>query len=232
MSQEHRRGCSYDARVLADEKVLERLEELITKGDQVLATHRPNPPGVIGFSTLAPGAFTEWRTQSLSFLMNLLGEGHVYVQSFRDGVDSGRLSEVHAGQGILRAVAEDVRLGFLADVRSLISADVFADFLDMADHLLEAGYQHSAASLSGAVLENGLRQIATKGGLSVRTRDDLSALNSKCAGAGIYNRLVQRKVQVWVGIRNHADHGEFSEYTEADVREMVSGVRNFLGAQV
>lgn len=46
-----------------DERVIARLGQLIERGDQVIATHRPNPPGVIGFPTLDSGAFSEWQTQ-------------------------------------------------------------------------------------------------------------------------------------------------------------------------
>lgn len=218
--------------VQVDEKLTARLDDLITKADQVLATHKPNPPNYIGFTTLNSGAFAEWQTQSLSFLINLLGASHVYVESFRERVEHGHRSDVGVGKGILQAVREDLSLGYLAEVRALVAAEVFSDFLEMADHLLDAGYHDPAASLSGAVLENGLRQIAAKHGVTVKARDDLSSLNSKCAAAGVYNRLVQKKAQVWIGVRNHADHGEFSEYQESDVRDMLAGVRDFLGTYV
>lgn len=212
-----------------DQRVVERLDDLIQKADAVLATHTPNPPNVIGFPTLNFNAYSEWQTQSLSFLVNLLGDDHVYVGAFREQTDQqGYTGSVHAGKGILTAVREDVALGFLARLETLIAADVFSDFVDMADHLLSSGYKDPAASLVGAVLERGLRQIAANNNVKLKAREDLSSLNSKCARAGVYNRLVQKKVQVWTDVRNHADHGEFEQYSEDDVREMLSGVQGFL----
>ncbi len=41
------------------QKTSERLDRLIAKGEAVLRTHCPNPPGVIGFPTLDAGAFTQ-----------------------------------------------------------------------------------------------------------------------------------------------------------------------------
>jgi hypothetical protein len=67
---------SYSAPMSVEAKLIARLDELIEKADQVLATHRPNPSNVLGFPTLSTAAFTEWQTQSLSFLLNLLGEDH------------------------------------------------------------------------------------------------------------------------------------------------------------
>lgn len=211
-----------------DERVLKRLDELIEKADQVIATHTPNPPNVIGFPTLNEGAFSEWQTQCLAFLVNLFGEGHVYVEGFRAKVDKGFPSVVRSGNGILIAVREDVAGGYLSRLKALVAVDVFSDFVEMGEHLLDSGYKDPAASLAGAVLENGLRQIATEQGLKVRPRDDLSALNSKLAQAGVYNRLTQKKLQVWTDVRNHADHGEFDGYTESDVRDMLAGVADFL----
>ena len=124
------------------------------------------------------------------------------------------------------------RRELLTDVRTLVSAEVFTDFLGMAKHLLERGYRDPAASLCGAVLEQGLRRIATKEGIKVRDRDDLGALNQKLAAKGVYTRLVQKRVTVWTDVRNAADHGEFSQYSKTDVEEMHTGVGSFLAARL
>jgi hypothetical protein len=187
---------------------------------------------VIGFPTLQSGPFSEWQTQSLAFLVNLLGGDHVYVESFRSKVEKGYTGEVQAGKGILVAVRDDVAGGYLTRLKTLVAAEVFSEFVDMSEHLLDAGYKDPAASLVGAVLENGLRQIAGQQGIKLRTKEDLSSLNSKLAQAGVYNRFTQKKVQVWTDLRNHADHGEFDEYSEADVRGMLSGVTDFLASHL
>ena len=109
----------------SSEKLLARIERLIAKGITVLDTHSPNPPGVIGGPTLDPGFFAQWRNQSLALLTNLLGAGHTYVVNFESEVDVGFTDHVKAGIGILRAVHEDLRDGFLTNVRTLVSADVF-----------------------------------------------------------------------------------------------------------
>ena len=143
-------------------------------------------------------------------------------------VDVPNPHAVAAGIGILKAVKEDLTDDFLSDVRTLISADVFTDFLEMADHLHQNSYIHPAASLAGAVLEDGMRQIAVANGVNVRAREDLGSLNQKLAAASVYNRLKQQQVQPWIRVRNHADQGEFNEYTATDVAEMIRGVSGFL----
>ena len=97
---------------------------------------------------------------------------------------------------------------------------------------MQAGYKDAAASITGAVLEDGLRRIASAKQISIKNSDDLSTLNHKLADAQIYNRLMQKKIQVWNDIRNNAAHGKFAEYRPEDVKEMIVGVQAFLADQL
>jgi len=210
------------------EEIISRLETLIKKVDHVLSTHKPNPQSVIGFPTISSEAFSEWQSQSLSYLMNILGEQHVYVQKFRDEIKEGYQETVKAGRGILNAVLEDIKGGYLKKIETLVSADIFTDFIEMAEHLLKQGYKDAAASLIGAVLEDGLRKICLNNEIALKSKEDISSLNQKLANANTYNRLTQKKVQVWNDIRNNADHGLFDEYNRDDVEDMIKGVQDFL----
>ena len=61
-----------------------------------------------------------------------------------------------------------------------------------------------------------------------KSDDDLKALSQRCAQANVYSSLVLKKVQVWIATRNKPDHGQFNEYGDADVEEMLKGVQDFL----
>ncbi len=211
-----------------DSELAKRVDRLVAKGEEVKRTHTPNPPNVAGFTTLDSSSFAEWQTQGLNFLTNVLGSEHVYTEHFRCQVKDGYNSHVETGQGILRAFKDDLQNGYLTEVRNLISAELFSSFLEMAEHLHEAGYKDPAASLAGAVLEDGLRKIATANGVKLKAREDLNSLNRKIADKGVYNRLVQKKIQVWTDVRNHADHGAFDEYSSDDVSDVIRGVERFL----
>ena len=163
-----------------DERIRNRAIALIEKGNTVISTHRPNSPGVIGFPTLSTQEHANWRSQSFAFLTDLLGAEHVYTNSFETTTEkSGYTGSTRAGIGILQAVLEDIEQGFLDTIRQLITAEVFTDLLDQAAHLLESGYKAPAAALAGAVLEDGLRRIATSGGVDVKATDNLSVALSK-----------------------------------------------------
>ena len=212
------------------EDIVSRLQALIQKADAVLATYKPNPPNMIGLPTLDFELFSEWQAQSLSYLINLLGSGHTYVLKFQQqiqnaGADKGFVS---IGKGILKAVREDVEGGYLKKIETLVSAAIFSDFLEMAEYLISEGYKDPAASLTGAVLEDRLRRIAVDHGIKLKSREDIGSLDQKLADSNVYNRLTQKKIQVWKSVRDNADHGKFSEYDKADVSEMVKGVQDFL----
>ena len=217
-----------------DERVRRRLAALIEKGEAVRATSRPPPEGFLLFpDSVARPRYAEWRTQALLCFSQTFGTDHTYTKSFQSGVEQQpHTSFVDTGLGILRAALEDVEQGYLDTLQQMAAAEVFSDFLDQAEHLLEHGYVAPAASLAGAVLENGLRSLAERHDVPVKPRDNLPALNSKLANKEVYNRLRQKQVSVWTEVRDNADHGHFDKLTETDVLELFRGVRKFLAEEV
>lgn len=91
--------------------MLEKVEKLIQKGNEVLSTHKPNPPNVIGFPTLDNGSFATWKTQSLSFLESNFSSTSPYCLEFQDKVKKPYTSAVKTGIGILEAVKEEIESG-------------------------------------------------------------------------------------------------------------------------
>jgi len=210
------------------DKLIERIKQLEEKAQRVKATHKPNPPNVIGLPTLDDDIFNEWKANAENLILKVSGSDSPYYKNFIKEVKDGYRSNVDCGIGILRGLKEDIELGFLSDLKELVIAELFTDFLDMADHLLEAEYKDPAASLVGAVLEDGLRKICEKHGVQVKGSDDIGALNTKLADKEVYNRLVQKQIQAWKAIRDSADHGKFGEYKKEDVEAMLQGVQRFL----
>ena len=211
-----------------DARVGERITALIKKAEAVIQTQRRSQYTSEMF--VDADRYAEWRSQALVCIEQVFGHAHTYRRSFADEAKTGDSisRSVRNGLGILRAALEDVEQGHLQEVRQIATAEVFSDFIDQADHLLENGYHIPAASLAGAVLENGLRSLAEKNDIATRPRDDLTALNGKLAAKSVYNRLRQKQVAVWVDVRNAADHGRFDDFTEADVADLVKGVQTFL----
>jgi hypothetical protein len=153
--------------------------------------------------------------KTLSELPSYFNSDHVYT-------------DLQQGLGVLRGAQGEIQFGPLPRVEALISAEIFSDFLEMAEHLLENGYFAVVPALVGAVLEDGLRRMARTHNVSVRTNDNIAGLNSKLFDAKAINALARSKIELWNKIRNNADHGDFEANSEQDVRQMMEGVREFL----
>jgi hypothetical protein len=223
---------------MIDRQVLDRVEGLITKGEAVIRSKRPNPPNVFSAHTWVEGGlFSEWRNQSVSFLTSILGQTHAYAVSFIDRCKDNHLSDTNYGVGILRAVREDVQAGYLVTLRELVHADVFSDFLEMAEYLMDEdhGYKDAAAVLAGGVLEEHLRQLYQRQTMSIEVQTangtkpkKADTMNADLAAATVYNKNQQKIVTGWLGIRNSAAHAKYGEYTTEQVVSLIGGVRDFI----
>lgn len=91
--------------------MLEKVNRLIEKGKDVLATHTPNPPHVIGFPTLNTGDFATWKTQSLSFLERHFSSTSPYYLEFQSKVEKPYTSAARTGIGVLEAIKEEIESG-------------------------------------------------------------------------------------------------------------------------
>lgn len=198
-----------------------RLRTLVRKFDG-LPTHHDNHHNTY----YDDGPYMVWKTQARVALVSLLGEGHAYIHHF-DELHGVSLADGHGPRALVYAVMKDLEDGHLfQSLKGLVTSEVFNDFLEMAGHLLEQGYKDAAASVIGAVLEDGLRRIAFQAGTDGR---GLGKLDDACLKAAAYNNLVHQQATVWIATRNKAAHGEFSAYDVTHVQEMHRGVTQFLG---
>lgn len=174
---------------------------------------------------------TRWRTGAEQLLIQLLGRNNPYYERFAGIIKqnpSGYYEYVDSCLGIIEAVQRDLQSGRLRSFRRMVEAEVFADFITMADHILENGYYGAAAALMGGVLESGLRDIAQSRDVPFGASGDLAGLNARLAQAGVYNAVRQKEVQYFIDIRNKAAHGEFDQFSVDDVKKLIAGVRTVL----
>lgn len=132
---------------------------------------------------------------------------------------------------IVRALREDYAHGYMRTVEELVHADVFADFLDMASELLSKGYKDAAAVIVGSVLEEHIRQLARLNGVSIvagSSPKKADTINAALAKAAVYNKLEQKNVTAWFGLRNEAAHGNYGGYAKTQVESLLHSVRDFM----
>jgi len=133
--------------------------------------------------------------------------------------------------GILNALRDDYSAGYMATVEELVHADLFDDFLDMAQELVNKNYKDAAAVIAGSVLEEHLRKLAGLNAVATRTGSShkkADTINADLVKAGVYNKLEQKNVTAWLGLRNDAAHGNYESYTTSQVQTMLTNVRDFM----
>lgn len=209
----------------------DRVNQLITLADKTLSTTK-HPQGM-GLSSVNGELFNELRTSSLSFIKNLYGSEHPYFLDFNDRVQQSRPSQTEYARGILKAIKNEIDGGWLVTMKGLISAEIFSDFLEMADHLLKEGYKDPASVMIGSVLEEHLRQLCIKNGIPTDDPKNgrpkkADLLNSELGNASIYNKLDQKNVTAWLDLRNKAAHGKYGEYNQQQVEFMLQAVTEFM----
>ncbi len=189
------------------------------------------------FSDLPDEDTDELIVLMLATVERLAPPGSTYRASTADVPPSGGRVRYRPGflnrlRATLRALRADYAAGYLRSVNELIHADMFADFLEMAEYLLEERYKDPSAVIVGSVLEEHLRNLCDQQSI-LTTKPDGSAkkadaLNSELAGSGVYSKLDQKSVTAWLDLRNKAAHGLYGEYTADQVQLLAQGVRDFI----
>jgi len=129
--------------------------------------------------------------------------------------------------GVLESAYDDFNSGLLEDTKAMITAEVFTDFIEQAEYLLSEGYKMPAAVLMRGVLEDSLRTLCKKAQIVLSEKSKLDRMNTELVKAEIYNKNVQKQVTAWAGIGNSAAHIKIDEFSETDVKNMISGIISF-----
>jgi|ERR1051325_1044709 hypothetical protein len=226
-----------------DQKILERFDELLREGKRVSQTRTPvtggfpvpyrrgmvrNPPDEKVDSESA----IEWGLRCLNLLKRATSVESDYYKRFQEesvGFDSiSSVTCISAALAVLRAAKSDYENGELSEVRLLIEAEVFDDFLEQASNLLSTGYYGPAAVIAGIVLEEGLRRHCNQNGVAIRPKAMIGEMNDSLAKSGLYNNVMKQKIATVATIRNHAAHGQWSEFDSKDVEQMIDWVQLFM----
>jgi hypothetical protein len=179
--------------------------------------------------------FGALRSSALSFIETTFGKEHSYYIEFERQVRDVSDHYMRHAVGILTAIRDELAGGWLRTTRGLVSAEVFADFLEMAEHLLSEKYKDAAAVMIGSVLEEHLRLMSTKYSVPVEELKDgktvprkAESLNADLAKTPAYGKLDQKNVTSWLDLRNKAAHGHYAEYTHQQVELLLASIRDFV----
>jgi len=178
-------------------------------------------------------------TKSKAAITRIVGDKSEY---YKDTDATLKLTNINEGNklrhiiGTVTALKSDLQSDYLKSFSDIIQSEVFSDYLEMAEHLLNEGYKDPSAVLVGSTLEVHLRElcishsiaivVTNAKGLVIPKKADL--MNSDLAKANVYSSAYQKQIIAWLGIRNSAAHGKYSEYTKEEISLMLQGIRQFI----
>jgi hypothetical protein len=216
------------------------VQDMIQEENKEINRLRAANIGYIGTFHVAEESFFSIRTKTLTLIQLLSSNNEHLVQTAREirelvnSVEDGRKL-----RGYIAGLENDYNAGMFERLVEMVEADIAADYLGQAEHLLEEGqpgkFDHvPAAVLLGAILEDALRRLCGRQTPPVSVVDakgspkTLNPLVDELKKVGLYNELKAKQLRAWADIRNAAAHGEFGKFTRQDVEQMRVGVQNFL----
>jgi hypothetical protein len=218
------------------QQIIQEVDNLVSAGEQLAfdastSSRHLGPEKVQELSSIA--------TRVGQLIQRLYGDTSQYKANLDRVLRTENFSKVHAHHwhhvselvGIIRGIQSDIRLGLLNDFRALIQAEIFADFLEMAEYLLSAGYKDASAVLLGGVLEDSLRKLALKNAIPITGSNGkpltIEPTNVALAKANVYGPLIKKQITSWADLRNDAAHGNYAKYDTAQVQQMLLFVQKF-----
>jgi hypothetical protein len=134
--------------------------------------------------------------------------------------------------GILQAMKADYSAGYLQKIEGLIQANMFENFLEMADELLAKKYKEPAAVVAGCALEEHIRKLAHNSSITVldakSKRRQFNLLTVDLVKSGLFSETQRKILAGWYGIRSSAAHGDYDNVIKEDVEHMIQGIREFM----
>jgi hypothetical protein len=146
-----------------------------------------------------------------------------------DYSDSWKAEQLAA---IVHALRDDYAIGGLSAVEEIVHADLFDDFLDMANELLAKGFIGPASVLGGSVLEEQLRKLAGKHSVGLTDQNgrpkSVEVLGVDLRKAGVMTEVQRKSVTAWYAQRTEGAHGRAENLNDGEIARMIDGVRDFV----
>jgi hypothetical protein len=162
-------------------------------------------------------------TLSIAAIERAAGSGSTYAKQAKFIMDKyqGAFHQVEPIVGVIDALRQDIAAGHVESLTELLHGELFGDFLEMAQHLLDKAYKDAAAVIAGSSLEAHLKQLCQKNDIdteiTISSRIEpkkADLINSELTKSEAYTKLDQKNITAWLDLRNKAAHGKYEEYTK------------------
>jgi hypothetical protein len=216
--------------------VLDEIDSILKRYDEVEKQYAKRTTGAMSGDVIefldAPVGVEGEIISLLQETINRLAPTKDYGRKSLEGIASNNESTlIRRLAGVLKALRSDYEAGRILTIQQRIHSDVFSDFLEMAEYLIEdEGLKDPAAVLAGSVLEEHLRKLCDKHSITLPPKATINPVNAELKRAGVYTTNESKQIDAWAGLRNSAAHGKRDEYSGEQVKLMIQGIRLFLSS--
>ena len=229
------------------EEVTKRFEELIKQGQGLIGTLGPavsiiHADGRTEFDQKSYEywipqkripEFRSWLTSAVNLIHYVAPpEAHIAKECDRfladDDLKRGVTSSVLVQMlGLLTGAKDEWEQGLFGKIEYIVAGATFDDFLDHAAEYHKGNRKIESSVLASAVLEDTVKKIAHKNGLSTENKT-LYPLIDELVKANVFTPVKAKRVRSFAGVRNHALHAEWDKFDISDVGAMIKGIRELI----
>lgn len=218
-----------------DNKLLiEQIFEIITEYNSLKARSQYDD-----LSDMDDNIIIKLVTKSKAVVVRIVGLNSEYYKEIEKNLN---MSHLFIGEklgyviGSLEALMDDLENDYLKTYSELIHSEIFSDYIESSNYLLEKGYKDSSAVIVGSTLESHLRKLCEKFNIETYIVKDnekqvpkkADLINSELSKENIYSKSYQKQITAWLDIRNNAAHGHYDSYSIQEVKLMIQGIQNFV----
>lgn len=167
-------------------------------------------------------------TQAYQLIAHVHPSGHPNVQRAIYAINNSTLHGLEILEGILRGTVANLESGLISSIESRIAVEITGDFLDSARTLLNEGQKDPAAVLACIALEDTLKRLATRHGLSELRDKEMSVVAASLFAAKLLDKSALQSINSFKSLRNAALHAQWHEVSEASVAMLMAFLPPFV----
>src|SRR5690554_6443141 len=108
-------------------------------------------------------------SRTIAAIERISGDKSTYTKEVKRILEKNPALHTHTTSiiGVALALRDDLKNDYLKSYEELIHSDLFSDFIEMSEHLLNSGYKDASAVVVGSTLESHLKKLALKNEIDI-----------------------------------------------------------------
>jgi uncharacterized protein YutE (UPF0331/DUF86 family) len=128
---------------------------------------------------------------------------------------------------LLKQLSIDIDAGLLVSLQNAARTETLDDLLDQAASYHDQDHKEGAGILATAVFEDTVRRLARTNSISEAGRAT-DTIISELSRKGVITAVIAKRCRAAAGVRNHALHAQWGDFTLHDVEEVLRLTRHLL----